>query len=214
MKDLRYTLLCDGSSDRALMPILTWTLQQHCPELAIQAEWVDWGRLRNPPRTLSEKIRVALELYECDLLFVHRDAEKEPRDSRVAEIRRALAEAMEDILIPPAVCVIPVRMQEAWLLFDEAALRNASGNPNGKQSLKLPPINKIESLPDPKADLYKLIRKASGLSGRRLQQLRVSFCAQRVPEFIVSFARLRKLPAFKAFEGDLVQVARKHDWVS
>lgn len=90
MNELRYTLLCDGSSDRALMPILTWALQQHCAESAIQAEWVDWGRLRNPPKTLSEKIRVALELYECDLLFVHRDAEKEPREARVAEINTTI----------------------------------------------------------------------------------------------------------------------------
>jgi hypothetical protein len=196
------------------MPILTWTLQQHCPKYAIQAEWADWGRLRNPPKTLSEKIKVSLELYECDLLFVHRDAEKEPRESRIAEISRALAEATQDTQLPPAVCVIPVRMQEAWLLFDETALRSASGNPNGKHSLKLPPISKVERLPDPKAVLHNLIRTASGLSGRRLQQLRVHFRAQRVSELTTGFAPLRKLSAFKAFEEELLQVARKCSWAS
>lgn len=38
MQELRYTLLADGSSDRALLPILTWLLRQSCGAIPIEAE--------------------------------------------------------------------------------------------------------------------------------------------------------------------------------
>ncbi|MEH2437636.1 MAG: hypothetical protein V7K25_25980 [Nostoc sp.] len=41
MKELCYTLLSDGSSDKALMPILTWLLREHQVECAIQSNWAD-----------------------------------------------------------------------------------------------------------------------------------------------------------------------------
>ena len=54
-------------------------------------------------------------MYPCDLLFVHRDAERESIEQREKEIRESLEKsAMERT--PPVVRVIPVRMQEAWLL--------------------------------------------------------------------------------------------------
>jgi len=68
MSNLRYTLLADGSSDRALIPILTWLLREQEVVLAIQSEWADMARLRRPPRGLEERIEAALMLYPCDLL--------------------------------------------------------------------------------------------------------------------------------------------------
>ena len=50
------------------------------------------------PRGLSERIRAAVELYPCDLLFIHRDAEGEPpprmrnRDGRLQPFERSGAE--------------------------------------------------------------------------------------------------------------------------
>jgi hypothetical protein len=61
---------------------------------------------------LSGRLRAAAESYPCDIPFAHRDAEGEARDKRAAEIRTALG----DLTTPPAVCAVPVRMQEAWLL--------------------------------------------------------------------------------------------------
>lgn len=123
MKELRYTLLSDGSSDRALIPLLTWLLRTHRVECAIQPKWADLRRVPKPPKKLSERIRLSLALYPCDLLFIHRDAEKEPHEVRVAEIQEAISQAVKSVRVPPAVCAVPVRMQQAWLLFDEAALR-------------------------------------------------------------------------------------------
>ena len=61
MKEIRYTLLSDGSSDKALLPILSWLLYQHCPEYAIQSQWADLGRLPKPPKQLPEKINKGRE---------------------------------------------------------------------------------------------------------------------------------------------------------
>ena len=134
--ELRYTLLSDGSSDAALMPILDWLLIEHGVNKPIQSQWADLRRLRQPPDELSDRIRVALEFYPCDLLFIHRDAEKASYAERAGEIRNALTKIAEGDL-PPNVYVIPVRMTEAWLLFDESAIRFAAGNRNGQNALHL-----------------------------------------------------------------------------
>lgn len=211
MKELRYTLLSDGTSDKALLPLLTWLLQEHLVECAIQSAWADLRRLPKPPTKLLPRIINSLELYPCDLLFVHRDAERETREKRVAEIQAAMKQAGESAFVP-AVCVVPVRMQEAWLLFDEIAIRKASGNPNGKQLLQLPAINRIELLPDPKNILHDLLRQASGLTGRRLKDFPVRERAQRVAELIDNFSPLRALPAFIALEAEIETVAQVQGW--
>jgi hypothetical protein len=206
MKEIRYTLLADGPSDRALIPILTWLLREYYPNYAIQAEWADLRRLPRKPESLAEKIERSVDLYPCDILFVQRDAEKQTIDSRKNEIREAIELVAEFYSIPTTINVIPIRMQEAWLLFDESAIRKASGNPNGQETLCLPHLNKIERLPNPKRILYDLLRKASGLSGRRLSRLQVNSYAPRVSEFINSFAPLRALSAFNALESDIQTV--------
>lgn len=211
MKELRYTLLSDGSSDRALFPLLTWLLQKHLVECAIQTAWADLGRLPNPPKKLKNKIKRSVELYPCEVLFVHRDAERESRQKRVNEIREA-TEELGEFLTMPIVCVVPIRMQEAWLLFHEAALRKASGNPNGQKPLQLPDIASLESLPDPKATLHKLLCDASELEGRRLQKFQVSTSARRVGDFIDDFSPLYTLPAFKALEAEIAELICTQGW--
>jgi hypothetical protein len=214
MKELRYTLLSDGSSDSALIPVLTWLLQTHLVDCAIQHEWAD---LRGVPKSLkdtfSKRIKLAVELYPCELLFIHRDAEKEPRQKRVDEIRKAKEEAGESLSVP-TVCVVPVRMTEAWLLFDETALRRAAANPNGKHPLQLPNLTQLEDKPDPKRLLYNLLIEASGLGSNRRRKLRVEELVHRVAEFIDDFASLRAMPAFKALEDELTQVIQEQDWGS
>lgn len=201
--EIKYTLVTDGSSDRALIPLLDWLLREHCEECALQPEWADFRLLPRPPRGLSEKIQKAIELYPCDILFVHRDAETEIRENRAVEINSAVREVEQNVAIPPVVCVVPVRMQEAWLLFDDVAIRKAAGNPNGRDEIELPVLNRLEHLPDPKRKLYELLRTASGLRGRRLARLRPNVSAPRVSEFIRSFEPLRVLPAFLALEAEV-----------
>ncbi len=42
MKRLRFTLITDGSSDKALIPIIHWLLSQHYPNLPLDGEWLTW----------------------------------------------------------------------------------------------------------------------------------------------------------------------------
>lgn len=208
MKTIRYTLLSDGSSDRMLLPVIDWLLCQHCPEIAVESSWADLGRLPQPPKSLSNKIRVALELYPCDLLFVHRDAETERYEVRHAEICREL----EGLDTPPAICVIPVRMLEAWFLFDESAVRKAAGNPHGRNFFYLPNSNSLEKLPNPKKILFDLISGSSGRSGVRLKKLNLHQCAFLVSQFIDDFSPLRSMTAFQSLEQELVDTLVEHEW--
>ncbi len=210
--ELNFTLLSDGSSDRALLPILTWLLKEQHVMIGINPQWADLRRVPKPPKTLAERIVRAVDLYPCDLLFIHRDAEREGREKRVGEIEAALLEAHKQVEVSPVICVVPVRMGEAWLLFNEKAIRRAAGNPNSQVPLDLPRLMRLEDLPDPKADLYNLICLASGLRGRRLKKLNVRQSAVRVAEYIEDFSPLRTLPAFKALERDLEEVVEQNRW--
>jgi hypothetical protein len=141
-------------------------------------------------------VEAALDLYPCDLLVVHRDAEREPAENRLREI----AEATRDLNIP-VVCAVPVRMTEAWLVFDEAAIRRTAGCPNGTMPLGLPRLKNAESIPDPKEVLHDALKVASSLSGRRLKELRPD--VRRLADLIDDFAPLRGVPSFRAFEESL-----------
>ena len=201
MKRLRFTLIADGSSDRALVPVLIWLLRQYWEHVPIQPEFSDLRRLRNLPRSLPHRIDRSIELYPCDLLFVHRDAERESVEKRREEIREAL-ERSERGRILPTICVVPVRMQEAWLLIDESALKKAAGNPTSRQNLPMPDVRRLEDLPDPKRVLRDLLREASGFQGRRLKKFNrdLSRCVQRVAQQIGDFGLLRRLTAFRELE--------------
>jgi hypothetical protein len=211
MTELRYTLVTDGSSDIALIPILTWLLRENGVAHTIQSEWADLNRVpHSKRRRLEDKIYWSLELYPCELLFVHRDAEREPRENRVSEITTAIQRVV--ISVPPRICVVPVRMQETWLLFDEPAINHAAGNSSNRQSLNLPPINRLEDLPDPKTELHERLKQASNLKGRRLSGFPVSEYARRITEFIQDFSPLRALSAFAALESELQQIVEQQGW--
>lgn len=207
MQELRYTLLTDGTSDAVLLHHLTWLLRQYT-ERAIQPTWADLTRSPIRPQNLTERIQLALQFYDCDVLFIHRDAERESYDVRVNEIRSAL----RHLVAHPTICVVPVRMQEAWLLFDEAAIRRAAGNPHGREKLELPPLAKIETLPNPKQMLHELLALASGLSGRRLKTFSPRVAAHEIGERITDFSPLRRLHAFPRLERDIGFVVKQQGW--
>jgi hypothetical protein len=71
MANMRFTLLTDGSSDRALLYILDWALRQRT-SAPFERLWADLGRLRDPPTPLPARIAAALEFYPCDLLLAPR----------------------------------------------------------------------------------------------------------------------------------------------
>lgn len=212
MKFFHFTLLSDGSSDKALIPHLTWLLKQNGLSLPVVSAWADLSRLREKPNGLLQKIEKSIELYPCDLLFIHRDAERENPNNRRQEIAEALLKLNRRIIKPIAICVIPVRMHEAWLLFEESAIRRASGNPNGSSRINLPRLRNIENLPDPKETLYNILRIASEKTGRRLKQFPVRHSAGQVAEYIEDFSPLRSLSAFQQLEADIKEVIDNNNW--
>ena len=209
---LRYTLVGDGSSDSALMPLLRWTLLRTGTPLALLPSWADPYLIRAESGGLAARLQNALELYPCDLLFVHRDAEKQDPELRRTEVENALSQLSAP---PPALCVIPVRMTEAWLLIDEAAIRRAADNPKGSVPLTLPLLKDLEDLPDPKQKLNELLRTACELRGRRLAQFRRDEAARRVrvADLMDDFSPLLRLPAFQRLQEETHALLEAQGWV-
>ncbi|MFZ1811777.1 MAG: hypothetical protein WAU04_11495, partial [Candidatus Nitrotoga sp.] len=100
--DLTYTLITDGSSDRVLIPIINWALDQ-----------IDGVRYASqhaeitlrPSAGLLLRAESAIKYYECDVLFVHRDAESLSIKSRIEEIQNQLVK-----LNKPYIPVVPIRI--------------------------------------------------------------------------------------------------------
>ena len=210
MRELRCTLLTDGPRDRALIPVLQWVLRQQVPFPA-NIDWADLRRLRRPPRHLAARVARTVELFPCDLLFVHRDVEAEPRERRLAEIETAVS-AVEAWDRDRTVAVVPERMTEAWLLIDEAALRSAAGDPRGSIPLTIPAVRQLEGVPDPKKTLHDLLRTASGLTGRRLRKFRMDQAVHRLAQGIQDYSPLRELSAFRALEQEVGQIVTQKGW--
>lgn len=203
---LNATLLADGSSDQALRTILEWLLQQHLPQgEPFEVVVADMRGLPRPPRDPVDRMRLAWQLFPADVLFVHRDAEKEPLPVRQQEIDRWVAATFATVP-PPYVRVVPVHMMESWLLTNEAALREAAGNPNGTMALGLPGIHKLEALPNPKQVLLEALKKATGNNPRRLRAFNERQAVHRLAEFNQEsgFQALRALSSFSALEQEVV----------
>lgn len=190
---VRWAVLADGSSDRALIPVLRWAMMEIGDDLKLFEPDFE---VRNTSHALVDEMQRVADQFRPDILFVHRDAERRTLDERRAEIPN---------LDRPLVRVVPVRMTEAWLLIDEAAIRAAASNPNGRIALNLPSPSRLERVTDPKEELRHLILTASELPARRLQKLRQSLGhrVQLVAERIVDFGPLAPVPAFSALEADL-----------
>ena len=193
---IRYTLLADGTSDEVLLPIIDWLMAQHCPAARIVSVFArDIGPVGND---LLMRVPAALRNFPCDILFVHRDAERMAREDRLREINEALVDTRI-----PVVPIVPIRMTEAWLLADEGAIRFASGNASGRNPLNLPAKRQWESLPDPKEVLREALLVASGRTGRALGKFRPERVQSLITRRSESFHALRGLSAFDAFERDL-----------
>ena len=193
------TLVADGTSDRVLIPILQWLLDEHCPGPTRLnfAQGIPTGS-----RTLADRITSTLDLFPCDYLFVHRDAERDSPVVRQAEIERAWTTLSRSGSL---ITVIPVRMTEAWLLLDEAAIRAAAGNPNGRAPTGLPAASGIEQIPDPKEFLFDVLIRVSELAPHRLRRFDPGAKRHRVAELMDGFARLRQLPSFMRLEAQVAQ---------
>lgn len=208
MNSITFTLVSEGSSDQALIPILRWVLIENLDDFSINANWADFRRLLWKPRTLTGRIQKAIELYPCDVLFVHRDADNASVDDRCQEIEAAVLGLPAELKAPSFIKVVPVRMTEAWLLVNEHAIRSAAGNPHGRTTLDLPHLHEIEGIADPKQVLLEQLRRASELRGRRLKSFNPERERHRITDYMTNFSTLRSLSAFQKLEQDVRSWAR------
>ena len=191
---LRIALLADGSSDSALLAVISWTLSQLSQGVLLAAPGFRARVLRND---IEAEMRETTALFRPHILFVHRDAEAKDPAHRRAEIPDASCALVK---------VVPVRMTEAWLLFDESAIRRAADRPMARDPLDLPLLQQIEDLADPKKRLHENLLTASGVRGRRRKRFKADLPARvrRVAELIDDFSPLRRLEAYQQFEADCV----------
>jgi hypothetical protein len=193
---IRSTLVAEGSSDRVLCRILDWVLEQNSTSPFRPCAFADFS-VGGKPATTAGRVRLGLERYPCDIIFVHRDADKQNPELRYREILEAIPVGQAHV------CVVPVRMQEAWLLLDEAKLRVAAGCPRGRKALAIPELKRVEQLADPKALLHSLLREASETTGRDARKFSPERAAIRLAELLDDdWHRLRELSAFRRLEAD------------
>ncbi len=188
-RQLTFSVVADGGTDRLLVPIVQWAIHRLDPEVEIlEPEFVK--------RTGSVTEFLSLYVSDVMLIFVHRDSESAGLEERLREFDST---SRSDI-----VPVIPVRMSEAWLLIDGQAIARAAGASSSVVSV--PRLSEIEKISNPKEQLDYLILQAAGNpSGRRRKNLRRSIVDRRVSvaSFISDFSPLENLSAFRHFQTAL-----------
>ncbi|MFJ9943708.1 hypothetical protein [Streptomyces erythrochromogenes] len=202
---VRALYLCEGSSDTGLRFHIEAIAADMGREILVTVP--ELNRLPNKPgHSVEDKLRAAQRLSDSghayDLVVIHRDSDREPPDRRRTEIAEAMAAVSPGVAHVP---VIPVRMLEAWLLLDQAAIREVAGNPNGKVPLNLPKPARVESVADPKAVLKQAIATASEERGRGLQKLQTRFSANRARllQMLDREGPVGQLASWQSFANDL-----------
>lgn len=206
---VKFLLVCEGSSDRYLVP--------HLESLCVRAgaaeaigDAPDLGLLPLAPgKAIEEQAAAALRLAgDVHLLFAHQDADH--RDPE--EVRRRINSRLSTISdCPPHVCVVPVQELEAWLLLDEPSIRAIAGRPRGTAPLDLPDPARIESTPRPKEILKAALATASEATGARLRRVRAAFGEHRAmlfQRFDVD-GPVGSLPAWRRLVADVEAVIGK-----
>ena len=200
---MRYLLISEGPDDQMLFGPIEWLLAQHCRD-GFGGEWANPDALQDRSRNLNTRLTQVGQTYQCDMAFIHRDTDTFPFRSRANEIREAIAVSG---YISPTVSVIPVRMTEAWFLFDESAIRKAASNVQSRALLNLPNHAESQRRADPKVLLENALVAASGLTGRKLEQFKRDIGRRKrlVSTHIQDYSELRNHESFRNFESELIE---------
>lgn len=197
---MRFLLACEGQSDTGLVSHIERVIIESSGETEVQGE--HWFHGSSLECKLRRGLRAAGHMAGMvDMLFVHRDANHVGADARRAEIDGAVATILD---APRSVAVIPVRMTEAWLLLDEAAIRKTVGNPNGREPLGLPTSREAERRSDPKRILAEALLAASEATGRRRRRIQRDFARFR-RQLLINLpigGPLEQLPSWRRFRDD------------
>jgi hypothetical protein len=147
----------------------------------------------------AEKIASAIEVWwgACTLFVIHTDGAGDPAAARRNCVEPGVEVAHARLAERPlhvAACV-PVREIEAWMLVDPEVFRTILGE---RSALECPADPEREI--DPKATLLRML-KEGGV--RRPPERLYALFGERV-----RLEALRSLPAFRAFEREIVSALR------
>lgn len=204
---IKYALVTDGSSDKTLMNIIKWLIDDLYPQVAFEGSFADFRKIKNPPPNgnVDARIKKTIEYFPCDVIFYHRDAETSNKDILTTRKEEILGQISGEYA-NKVICVVPIKMMENWLLIDKEAIKKGAGNRNYSNNFELPELKRLESIADPKNILHSLIKEVSCNKGRRLKNFNVHQAVHIVSENIVNFKPLRNLSAFKYFEEETKRV--------
>lgn len=220
---IRFLLVCEGSSDDALV--------HHIKKLLIkcgatEADGTPDHRIPSAVKqgqetSLAVKVEQGLKLSGAldllpDLLFIHRDADHYRNtnaagpDKRYNEIQAAVQSVRYH---GRYVGVVPVRMTEAWLLANECEIRCVAGKPDNRCNLNLPALRGIERIGNPKQCLQELLLQAGSPKGRRRikdfksENKFMSHRRQLIENLPVG-GPLERLPSWVRFRNDTIAALR------
>ena len=167
--------VAEGSSDGPLADIVELLFLRNGVHVNLSRP--DFTQLK-VSKDVGSRVEASRKLVgtDVDLVVVHRDADNVGHDARLVEIDHAVSRVMDEAQLVP---VVPVRMTEAWLLLDEAAIRHVAGNPNGRNRLPLPKRKEAERVADPKALLAECLLTAANVTGRKRDRLAKRFGQSR-----------------------------------
>ena len=203
---ISYLFLSEGTSDQSIIPLINKIILNNY-NVTINTIIPNFNSVRPRPSGLTLKIKAVQKLYESiDFLVIHRDADSVGRDHRMNEIKSAIASVSPSF---DFVAMIPVRMTEAWLLVDQAAIIHAMERPTYNKKIIFPPIKKIEKLAYPKNLLLQIVQEIADLPKRRKNELNFPRIRKNIGEHISNYTILKILPAFALFEADLLSVLDK-----
>ncbi len=171
---LRLAIVAAGVYDSAVLPVLAKKCRKGIRVISRQCGGSALGR---------KALGIIRELEmsrRADAIIVVEDAEgRPPKDLQVqlAGQLRALGNRSNPL---PIKVVVAVQMMEAWLLADDGALSRVLGKPRRPRN--------PENLPDPKAELKKLLSTAniiytSKVARKIAQAADVEQIAKRCPSF-------------------------------
>lgn len=188
-RQITYTVVADGGTDRVLVPIIRWAIHRLDPEVEI---------LEPEFEKRTGGVGEFFDNYNPTtmLIFAHRDAESSGVEERFREF--------DQVALDEVVPIIPVRMSEAWLLIDGSAIARAADSSTVRVSV--PKLNRVEQIADPKTKLEQLLFEAAGSpTGRRGKNFKRSMVNRRVnlASLISDYSPLESLQAFAMFQSAL-----------
>ena len=191
----------EGSTEVYIQSLATVLAKRQNPNLKLEFKPGAGIHLNNPPGKLAFKVKNAVDLYNPDLILVHRDSDS--NDAREIQARFGEVErAWEGISVKQRVPVVPVRETEAWMLADKEAILEVVG----LDSLPLAARKIYPKWPEAvqaKECLHEVFRECRLAAGWKPNRIDTNKEHRQIRAVVKDLIGLGALPSFQKFKRDL-----------